>query len=79
MAARGQRPGQAGRSVAPDVGVVGFFVGRARAPLPSYEPKTHSQPLPRVLVDAVWLASMILVLRDTKHFVAEIGGKNTSF
>ena len=31
-------------------GVVGFFVGRARAPLPSYEPKTHSQPLPRVLV-----------------------------
>ena len=26
-----------------------WVLGRARAPLPSYEPKTHSQPLPRVL------------------------------
>ena len=49
VAARVRRPCRAGRSAAPAAGVDGFFRWKARAPLSSYEPKTHSKPLPRVL------------------------------
>ena len=42
-------------------------LGRARAPLPSYEPKTHSQPLPRVLgtSSAAWGPKYLFLLRGS--------------